>query len=64
MTAIFCVSIAVIFVAVVVRVLMHFVDNVNERRNHSETQAGLERLVNILTVAMLALCMIWYALSF
>ena len=64
MTAIFCISIAMVFIAAVIRVLMHFVDNLNERRNHAETQSGLETVVNILTMAMIALCIIWYVCSF
>lgn len=64
MTAIFCISMAMVFVAAVIRVLLHFIDNVSERKNHAETQARLERVVNILTVAMVGLCIIWYISSF
>jgi len=64
MTAIFCISITMVFVAAVIRVLLHFVDNLNEKRNHAETQRGLETVVNILTLVMIGLCIIWYVCSF
>lgn len=64
MTAIFCISITMVFVAAVIRVLLHFADNLTEKRNHAETQRGLEVVVNILTIAMIGLCIIWYVYSF